>query len=78
VNTAYFNNSLKTVAMQFSLNIRYKKYRYFMSVTVAREQHEGSTRCRIADSVATDPWRVAAVLQTTGALSVVSFGKKQT
>ena len=64
--------------MQFSLNIRYRKYRYFMSVTVAREQYEGGTGCRKADSAATDPWLAAAVLQTTGALSVVSFGKKQT
>jgi len=49
-----------------------------MSVTVAREQYEGGTGCRKADSAATDPWLAAAVLQTTGALSVVSFGKKQT
>jgi hypothetical protein len=62
---------LKTVITQFSLNIRYTKYRYITSIRVAHEQCEGGTGCRNADSAATDPWLVAAVLHTTGALSVV-------
>ena len=31
-----------------------------MSITVAREQYEGGTGCRKADSAATGPWLVAA------------------